>query len=425
MLLLKNGLLVDGLGKEEKLDVLINEGKVVEVASSLSSGKAKILDCEGKIIFPGFIDFHLHFREPGSKKVESISQGIERAVCGGFTGCLMMPNTEPPIDTPEMVRFVKEKAAFIPEFDFQVAATITRERKGERIVEMGLLKEAGVKVLTDDGSYVQSSWVMQMALRYASAFDLVLMQHPEEQTLSQEGQINEGAVSADLGLAGIPRAAEEIAVLRDLTLAQYYPAKLHFTHLTTAGAVKLVKEAKKKGLKVTADVTPHHLLLTEEYLRNFHPNFKMKPPLRTKDDVKAVGDGLIEETVDLIATDHAPHPPEDKEVEFEKAAFGVVGLDTALSLIYQKFILTNKLTLTHLARFMSLNPAGLLGFTRGVKPGLPAYLTIFDPEKEWVYQKEENSWVYNSPFLGRKMKGKAFGVIAKGKLLFWEERLLG
>lgn len=425
MILLKNGLVVDGFGKEEKMDVLIEENRVVEVAPSINVTEAKVLDCEGKVILPGLIDFHLHFREPGKKEVESVLQGIERAILSGFTGCLMMPNTEPPIDTPELVSFVKDKAALIPEFDFQVAATITRERKGERIVEMGLLKEAGVKVLTDDGSYVQSSWVMKMALRYASAFDLVLMQHPEEQTLSAEGQINEGVVSAQLGLPEIPAAAEEIAIARDLMLLQYYPTQLHFTHLSTSGAVRLVKEAKKKGLKVSADVTPHHLLLTEEKLESFDSNFKMKPPLRTKEDVKSLESGLIDETIDVIATDHAPHPSEDKEIEFERAAFGVVGLETALSLIYENFVLKNKISLTDLSRLMSLSPGALLELKRGIKPGLPASLTIFDPDKEWVNQKKENGWAYNSSFLGWKLKGKTFGVIANGRLLCWEEKLLG
>lgn len=425
MIILKNGLVVDGFGKEKKMDVLIDEEKVVNVASSITPNKARVLDCEGKIVFPGLIDFHLHFREPGSKKVESITQGIERAILAGFTGCLMMPNTDPPVDTPEMVRFVKEKASSYQDFDFQVAAAVTRERRGEKIVEMGLLKEAGVRVLTDDGSYVQSSRVMEMAFRYASAFDLILMQHPEEQTLSAGGQINEGVISANLGLAGLPRAAEEIAILRDITLIQYYPARVHFTHLSTAGAVQLVREAKKKGLKVSADVTPHHLLLTDEKLNNFDSYFKIKPPLRTLEDAQSLEAGLIDKTIDVIATDHAPHPPEEKEVEFEKAAFGVVGLDTALSLIYRNFVLKGNFSLTDLARLMSLNPATLLGLKRGIKPGLPAFLTIFDPEKEWVYKKENNDWAYNSPFLGWKLKGKAFGVITNGRLACWEERLLG
>lgn len=424
-ILLKNGLLVDGFGREEKLDVLLEEGKIVEITPKINGHGAKVLDCEGKVLLPGLIDLHLHFREPWPKDVETICEGIERALLAGFTGCLMMPNTEPPIDTPEMVQFVKEKADFCPAFDFEVAAAITRERKGERIVEMGLLRRLGVRVLTDDGSYVQSSWVMLMAMRYASAFEMTLMQHPEEQTLSHDGQINEGTMSARLGLEGLPRAAEEIALLRDITLLQYYPAKIHFTHITTAGSVEIIRQARAKGLKITVDVTPHHLLLTDEKLSTYNPDFKVKPPLRNREDTEALRSALNEKMVDVIATDHAPHPPEEKEIEFEKAAFGVVGLDTALSLIYQNFVLSKLLSYTDVARLMSLKPANILGLKRGIKPGLPAFITIFDPEVEWFYRKERDGWCYNSPFLGEKLKGKAFGVISNGQLLSWEGKFLG
>jgi len=421
MILIKNGKVINPEGKEGKLDILIKDNKIVEIKENIKEKNARIIDAAGKIIVPGLIDMHTHIREPGREDKETISQTCFAAARGGFTTICAMPNTDPPIDRPGTVRFIREKASHA-EADINVLTigAITKSRKGEELSEISELKEAGVVGLSDDGDCVMNSLVMRRAFEYAKMFSLPIIDHCEDKNLSNNGVMNEGYFSTILGLRGIPNAAESDMVYRDISLAKMTDGRIHITHISAKESVDLVRNAKKKKIKVTADVTPHHLVLTEEVVKTFDSNTKMNPPLRSKEDQKALFEALSDGTIDVIATDHAPHSREEKDEDFKSAPFGIVGLETCLALILSEIVGKKIITLKDAIAKLTCNPAKILGLNKGViKDGADADIAIIDPYMKWKIGLEDLAGPSkNSPFIGREVIGRVIITIAKGKIVF-------
>lgn len=431
--------------KREEFDLLICGGRIIDFASGLDRvgdvyvrGKRiikietkkrinpakygtdeKVIDARDKIVCPGLVDIHTHLREPGREDEETIYTGSDAAVAGGFTSICCMPNTEPPIENQESVNFIYEKAKSALCKIYPIAC-ITKGQKGEELTEMADLKNAGAVAVSDDGKPVSNSRIMRYALEYSKMIDLPLVSHCEDLNLSSEGAMHEGFVSTVLGIKGIPSSAEEIMVARDIMLAEFTGGKLHIAHVSTSEAVDFIREAKKKKMKLTCEATPHHFTLTDEAIRTFDTNCKVNPPLRTKKDVEMIKKGLKEGTVDVIATDHAPHSIEEKEVEFDAAPFGMIGLETALSLVITELIERKVLTWKDAIAKMSYNPAKILKLDAGeLKVGGPADITIIDPELEWAVDLNQfRSKSKNSPFGGWKLKGRAWMTIVGGKIVF-------
>jgi len=431
--------------RREEFDLLICGGRIIDFASGLDrvgdiyikgkrivrieikKGKRKIkygtdervIDARDKIVCPGLVDMHTHLREPGREDEETIYTGSDAAVAGGFTSICCMPNTEPPIENQESVNFIYEKAKSALCKIYPIAC-ITKGQKGEELTEMADLKNAGAVAVSDDGKPVSNSRIMRHALEYSKMIDLPLVSHCEDLNLSSEGAMHEGFVSTVLGIKGIPSSAEEIMVARDIMLAEFTGGKLHIAHVSTSEAVDFIREAKKKKMKLSCEVTPHHFTLTDEAIKTFDTNFKVNPPLRTKKDVEMVKKGLKDGTVDVIATDHAPHSIEEKEVEFDAAPFGMIGLETALSLVITELIERKVLTWKDAIAKMSYNPAKILKLDAGeLKVGGPADITIIDPELEWAVDLNQfRSKSKNSPFGGWKLKGRAWMTIVGGKIVY-------
>ena len=419
-ILIKNGKIVDPGQKTKKInDILIEKGVVKKIAKDIKTKAKTVIDAEGKIVAPGFIDMHTHLREPGREDIETCATALKAAIAGGFTTVCAMPNTQPACDRQSHVQFLLERAKEIKLANIIPIGTITKGRDGKEIAEMGELKKAGCQAVSDDGDYVQDANLMRKSLEYASMIDLVVISHCEDKTLAGNGVMNEGYYSTVLGLPPIPREAESTIVDRDIQLARLADAKLHIAHVSTAESVEIIRAAKKKGVKVTAEVTPHHLALTDEDVKKYDTNMKVNPPLRTKDDVKALKKGLKDGTIDVIATDHAPHLDNEKEKEFDHAPFGMIGLETALPVTILTLVEEGVLDWAGLVEKLSTNPSKILGCAGGtLTVGAKADITIFDPKEEWVYEKEKIvSKANNSPFLGSKMKGKITNVIVGGKVV--------
>jgi dihydroorotase len=365
---------------------------------------------------PGLIDMHVHLREPGREDEETIESGSYAAAAGGFTAVCPMPNTQPPIDNRGLVEFIKKQSSRLLVDVFPIAA-VTREQKGEELTEMADLIDAGAVGFSDDGRPVEKAGVLRRALEYAGMFGHPIIDHCEDRTLSECGVMNEGFVSALLGLRSIPPLSEEVAVARDLLIAEYTKGPLHIAHISTERAVRLIREAKKRGLRVTAETCPHYLVLTDEAVRSFDTNTKMNPPLRTAADQLALLDGLRDGTIDVIATDHAPHSIEEKETEYDAAAFGIVGLETAVGLIMTHLVEKGILTVDEMIAKMSVNPRRILNIPEvRIQKGEQANLTVLDPALEWkVDPKRFKSKSRNSPFGGWILKGKSAGVFNKGQ----------
>lgn len=410
----------------QEVDILIENGLVEKVEKNVSSEEARIIEGEGKLAFPGFIDLHVHLREPGREDEETIESGSKAAAKGGFVGVACMPNTDPPLDNPTEIAGVLEKARRVGLVEVYPIATITKCRQGEVLSEMGRLLKAGAVAFSDDGSGVASSELMRRALEYAKGFNALLILHEEDLLLAQGGQVNEGFYSTLLGLKGLPGLAEEVMVARDLLIAEELSARIHLTHISTRRSLELIREAKQKGVKVTCDVTPHHLILNHECLVSFDTNLKVKPPLRSQDDVEALREGLKDGTVDAIASDHAPHAWEEKAVEFEKAAFGMVGLETTVQLIYTELVEKKILTLNQLAEKLSLNPALILGVEPPkIEKGVVANLVVYDPKVEMTINPQFfKSKSRNTPFVGRAVKGLVSLVFSKGQLVVKDGSLI-
>jgi len=425
-LLIKGGRIVDpATGIDRVADLLVKNGLVERISQPgerLDSKAQEVISAQGKVVVPGLIDIHTHLREPGREDEETIVSGSLAAVAGGFTAVACMANTYPPIDSQEGVRFVLEKAKQANCHIYPIAA-VTKGLKGEELTEVADLVKSGTVAISDDGNPVTRSQIMRRALEYSKIFDIPVISHCEDRDLSSGGVINESYTSTLLGLGGIPSVSEEIMVARDIHLAQFTQGRLHLAHLSTAGSIALVREAKGKGIRVTAEVTPHHLILSDELIRqSFDPNLKMNPPLREKKDIEALREGLADGTIDCIVTDHAPHSPEEKDVEFDAAPFGIIGLETSLGLILTELYHKGVLGLKDIISLMSTNPAQILGLKGGsLKVGDPADITIIDLEKEWkVKPSQFKSKSRNTPFGGWILKGKAIATIVGGGIVYRE-----
>ena len=417
--LFKNARMVDPVtGLDTEQDMLIVDGTIERLGSSLSASDSEGIDLKGKTIVPGLCDMHVHFREPGQEHKEDIRSGAASAAAGGFTAVACMPNTDPPIDNASVVAYIYQKAQGLPVDVYPIAA-ITKERKGEAIAPMVELRKAGAVGFSDDGSPVHNTKVLRIALEYASMFDVPVIQHAEDPHLFTGGAMNESIVSTELGLPPIPRLSEDAVVSRDLMFTEYVNGRYHLAHMSTIGAANAVRAAKEKGLRVTAEVAPHHFALTDEAVRSYDSNVKMNPPLRTADDVRAMKEALRDGVADVIATDHAPHAGFEKEVEFVYAPFGIIGLETAVGLSVTELLLEEWLTLPQLIEKLSTNPRRILGLPElRIEEGQRANLTMLDLAAEWTVDVHRfKSKSRNSPFHGRTLTGRAFGIFNNGQLV--------
>jgi dihydroorotase len=380
------------------------------------------LDASGLVVCPGFVDLHAHFREPGQEYKETIATGTRAAARGGFTSVCSMPNTDPPNDNRSVTEFILDQAKREGIVNVFPIGAITKALKGEELAEIGELYEAGCVAISDDGCPVMNAELMRRALEYATMFNLPVVNHCEDLNLSGKGVVHEGVVSTELGLRGIPWAAEAIMVARDLLLAQLTGGRLHIAHVSAAESVRLIREAKSRGVNVTCEATPHHFTLTEEVIRSFSPNTKVNPPLRSLADVAAVREGLKDGTIDAIATDHAPHALYEKEQEFDAAPFGIVGLETALGLTVTSLIEPGVLTLQEAIAKLTWNPARIFSLPKGrLNLGADADITIFDPEREWTVDVNHfASKGRNSPFHGFKLKGQVVATLVGGRFVWGE-----
>ncbi|MBP1649590.1 MAG: pyrC [Bacteroidetes bacterium] len=423
LLLLKGGTLIDpGSGRDEQTDILIRDGRIESMGKGLNASAAQVMELKGKIVAPGFMDMHVHFREPGFEHKETVLTGCTAAAAGGFTSVCCMPNTNPPIDDESVIRFIQAKAriALGGLVDVFPVAAVTVGRKGEHIAPLAEMAAAGAVAFSDDGDPVHDAEIMRRALEYARMFGKPIIQHAQEPTLTKGGAMNEGFAATELGLAGMPSIAEEIMIARDLRIVGYTGGKYHVAHLSTAGSVALVRQAKAEGQKVTCEVTPHHFTLTDDAVRTYDTNTKMNPPLRTADDVEAIKQGLRDGTVDVIATDHAPHSFDEKQVEYQSAPFGIIGLETAVGLAVTELVCKNVITMYQLIEKLSTNPRSILGLPSiKIQDGEMANLTIIDPVGTWVVDPSAfKSRSKNTPFGGRRLTGRAVGVINNGQT-YW------
>ncbi len=420
-LLARNAHVVDpAAGVDEVLDVRIEDGKILEFSKGLKPLKdEEALEAKGLHLFPGLIDLHTHFREPGYEAKETILTGARAALKGGFVASVSMPNTMPPCDNQGVIDLIIRKSREVPYYIFP-SGTISKGREGKELSEMADLKQAGIVAVTDDGDWVADSLLMRRALQYAAMLDLIVMSHTEDRRLSAGGVMNEGVHATHLGLRGIPAASEEVAVARDIELARLTGARLHLCHLSTARSAELVRRAKAEKLPVSAEVTPHHLVLSDRAAEGYDTNAKMNPPLRTDADIKALRAALRDGTIDCIATDHAPHTDEDKMCEFDDAPFGVTGLETALAVILTELYHGEGWKLPEIVRAMSARPAEILRLGPGfgtLAKGAEANFALVDLAEEWtVAEKGFESKSKNSCFLGRKLKGKVKAVLCASKL---------
>lgn len=423
-LLIRGGRVLDpASGRDEVTDVLIAEGRIAKIGNweggSLEGWE--VIDAGGLLVVPGLIDMHVHLREPGREDEETIVSGSEAAAAGGFTAVACMPNTDPPLDDQGAIRFVLRRAEEAPGRVYPIGA-ITKGREGKELTEVADLVWAGAVAISDDGKPVLDSGLMRRALEYAKMFDIPVISHCEDLSLSRGGVMHEGRVSSLLGMKGMPSIAEEVMVSRDLALAGFTEGRLHIAHVSTAVSVALIREAKLKGVQVTAEATPHHFTLTDEAVRSFDTNTKMNPPLRTAEDVEAIKAGLADGTIDALATDHAPHSTEEKDVEFDAAPFGIVGLETALGLVWTELVEVGVLSPLEAVAKLTLNPACILGVEGGkLEVGALADVTVIDPNLEWEVDPENfRSKSCNTPFQGRRLKGKAVLTIVGGEIVFRE-----
>jgi dihydroorotase len=423
--LYKGGQVIDpGSGFQGKADLLVENGKIVKRGTADDTWQAQeVKDVEGMLIFPGLVDLHTHLREPGGEHRETIQTGMEAAARGGYTTIFAMPNTTPPVDNPQIVEFIRSKARAKGGIRVEPIAAITHQRRGSALSPIGLLAEAGVKILSDDGSSVTDPRLMRLAMQYATMFNLVISDHCEDPNLAKDGVMNEGTVSTKLGLPPLPALAEETIVARDLLLAEETGARLHLAHLSTKRSLDLLRQAKDRGVRATAEVTVHHLLLTEEAVVGYNTNMKVNPPLRTEEDRQALISALADGTIDAIATDHAPWAFHEKEVEFDSAPFGMVGLETALSAIWTGLVVTGKISAERAIQVMSTAPSRIAGIDAGrLDQGAQADLIVFDPAASWVVDPSQfASKGKNTPFAGWKLQGRVVETVAGGNVVYrWE-----
>lgn len=420
--LIKNAIIVnaDKITKQPQ-DILIEKGVIKKISSSIKDNKAKIIDAKSKLVFPGLIDMHVHFREPGQEHKETIESGIKAAAKGGFTTVMCMPNTVPVIDNRSIADLIISESKRVGLINVFPIGAITKGQKSEELTDMFELKAAGCSALSDDGKCVANSHLMRLAMEYADMVGILLIQHCEDHVLSAGSVMNEGINSTLLGVKGDPGLSESVIVARDIELANYLDSRIHFAHMSLKRSVELIRAAKEGGVQVTAEVCPHHFTLTDDELKDFNTCAKVNPPLRTKEDVEALKEALKDGTIDCIATDHAPHAKEDKEEDLEHAPCGMVGLETAVGLTITELVIPKVLSWPQMAEKMAAMPAKIMELERkgSIKEGLDGDVTIVDPDKEWIVsEKDFVSKSTNSPFIGRKLKGRVDTTICDGKVVY-------
>ncbi len=427
-LLIANGYVIDPTqGINGGKDVLIEDGRVVAL---LGRGEtrpedAEIFDATGLVVAPGFIDLHVHLREPGEEYKETIASGAAAAVAGGWTSVCAMPNTDPVNDNPAVTSFIIEQAAAARLANVFPVGAITKNSEGKELAEMGEMKRAGIVAVTDDGRSVPTPGIMRRAMEYARGFDLTLMDHCEDKSLAAGGVMHEGAWSVRLGLRGVPALAEESDAMRDCALAELTGARVHLAHVSTKGALDAVRRAKSRGLEVTCEVAPHHFVLTDEAVENYDTNMKMNPPLRSQEHLDAILEALSDGTIDAIATDHAPHHSDEKAVEFDHAANGITGLETAVGLALDSLVHRGLIGLERLVELCSVNPARIFRLAdRGtLRAGAWGDVTILDPDLQWTFDASRSkSKSRNTPFNGQTMRGAAVATIVAGRVVFGKEK---
>lgn len=423
-IIVKGGRLFDPAeGLNGIFDIYIEEGTIKDIGESLNYNDSSVLDASGLYVFPGFIDLHAHFREPGEEYKEDLESGSRAALYGGYTTVFVMPNTTPPIDNHELVSYIRKRSDEIGLVDIYPVGAISKGRRGEELAEMGFMSERGARAFSDDGSWVQDSSLMRRALEYSSFLGSFVITHAEDETLSKGGVAHECEFTYRLGLKGIPRESEDYAVMRDIMLASLTGGRLHIAHISSKNSVEIVNWAKKRGINVTAEVTPHHLLLTVECLKNYDTNAKVKPPLREEDDRVALLNALNCGVIDVIATDHAPHAQFEKLDEFFSAPFGIMGIELSFSLLYTKLVLKGKLSLERLIEALTSKPAEIGGFKdRGrIRRSFRADLCLFDLDSEREIKPPFKSKASNTPFIGEKVKGELKYAIKEGRIIKAED----
>lgn len=419
-ILIKGGRVIDPANKTDKVaDVLVEDGLIAKVGANIKESADEVIDVAGKIVCPGFIDMHVHLREPGQEAKEDFSSGTKAAAAGGYTTVATMPNTNPVVDTAAMVRSLQKRAEEAAVVHVEIIGAVTKGQKGEEMAEVGDMTAAGAVAFSDDGHFTKSAKVLLNCYDYLRAFDKIIINHEEEPSLVDEGVMNESHRSAMLGMKGRPTVAEDIAVFRDIALAEYADARVHVAHISSARSVELVREAKKRGVKVTAEATPQHLTMTDDMVELSDSSTKINPPLRQQKDVEAVLEGLKDGTIDCIVTDHSPHAQEEKDREYIYAPSGFPGLETALGVLMTDLVDTGKLDLVTMISKLTAEPAKIFGLNAGsLKAGMPADITVIDPELKWtVDEKKFYTKGSHSPFIGRELKGKAVKTFVDGRLV--------
>jgi dihydroorotase len=428
-MLIRGGRVIDPGHLDDILDIVIKDGMIIDIKPTAlredDDTDSTNIDASGKLVVPGLIDMHVHLRDPGQEYKETIESGCRAAVFGGFTAVCCMPNTNPVNDCRQVTEYILEKSAKAGTARVYPVAAVSKGLKGDRLCEYGELKEAGAVALSDDGNPVTSSRLMRRALEYSSRFNLPVISHCEDLSLATGGAMNEGATATRMGLAGIPNAAESIMVVRDIALSELTGIPVHIAHVSAMESVRAIRDAKKRGVAVTAETAPHYFSLTDAYIKGYNTNAKMNPPLRTEQDREAVCRGLADGTIDVIATDHAPHSLIEKAVEFDQAANGIIGLETSIPLGL-KLVDAGIIDLPVLIEKMSTNPARILGLAAGLKTGLPADITIIDPEISYRIDAERfQSLSRNTPFDQWDVKGKAVMTLVGGRIVFCDEHFAG
>jgi dihydroorotase len=426
-LLIKDGHVVDAkTGRNGICDILVDDGRIAEISGAIEARNCDVIDASGKYVLPGLVDAHCHLRDPGFEYKEDIESGTRSAAAGGFTSIACMPNTNPPADNEAVIKYIINKAKQDGLVNVFPIGAISKGQKGEELAEIGELKFAGAVAVSDDGKPVKSSSLMKKALQYASMFDITVISHCEDTDLAEEGVMNEGVQSTISGLKGIPSAAEEIMVARELILSEYTKVPVHIAHVSTALSVQLIRDAKKRGVRVTCETCPHYFSLTEAACEGFNTLAKVNPPLRTETDVQAIIEGLRDGTIDIIATDHAPHHPDEKNVEFNLAANGLVGFETALPLAVTYLVKPGILSMEKLVEKFCVNPSRILGLNKGVlEVGRAADITITDIDEEFTVDINSfKSKSRNSPYNGFRLFGTVCYTIVEGRIVVREKVVL-
>lgn len=431
-LLLRGGRVIDPASKQDRIaDVLLDGDKIVKVEAHIDETKAKTMECEGLVVTPGFIDMHVHLREPGFEDEETIITGTEAAAAGGITTIAAMPNTNPVADSRAVIDFIAHSARANAKVDIVPIGAITVGQQGEQLAELADMHEGGATAFSDDGRCLMNAGLMRRALEYSKMLNAVIIVHAEDTNLAGRGQMNEGYFSTVLGLAGIPTAAEVVIVARDIELARMTGARIHFAHVSCRESIELIGRAKAEGLAVTCEVTPHHLLLTEDSLIEYDTRYKMNPPLRTHEDCQALIEALRDGIIDVVASDHAPHATHEKEREFCLAPFGIIGLESTVSLMLSELVAGNKLELSRFVESMTVKPAQILGMTgyARLEAGAMANITILDLNKKHnlymdsMGREKFFSKSKNSPFVGREVTGIAAAAIVGGKVVYQQDSI--